>query len=94
MYSFEYDHLERLSDSRHNLNASPSNSLEEKDISYDLNSNMLTMTRVNESGEEDDFTYSYSGNQLTSSIYDSNRDELQKMHPEIGWEYHIDVYDK
>ena len=72
MYSFEYDHLERLSDSRHYLNASPSNSLEEKDISYDLNGNMLTMTRVDEFGEEDDFTYSYSGNQLTSSTYDSN----------------------
>lgn len=72
MYSFEYDHLERLSDSRHYLNASPSNTLEEKDISYDLNGNMLTMTRVDESGDEDDFTYSYSGNQPTSSIYDSN----------------------
>lgn len=72
MYSFEYDHLERLSDSRHYLNASPSNTLEEKGISYDLNGNMLTMTRVDESGDEDDFTYSYSGNQLTSSIYDSN----------------------
>ena len=72
MYSFEYDNLERLSDSRHYLNASPSNTLEEKGISYDLNGNMLTMTRVDESGDEDDFTYSYSGNQLTSSTYDSN----------------------
>ena len=72
MYSFEYDNLERLSDSRHYLNASPSNTLEEKGISYDLNGNMLTMKRVDESGDEDDFTYSYSGNQLTSSTYDSN----------------------
>ena len=52
--------------------ATLSNSLEEKDISYDLNGNMLTMTRVDESGEEDDLAYSYSGNQLTSSTYDSN----------------------
>ena len=72
MYSFGYDPLARLADSRHYLNASPSNTLEEKDISYDLNGNMLTMTRVDESGDEDDFTYSYSGNQLTSSTYDSN----------------------
>ena len=40
MYAFEYDHLDRLSDSRHYLNALLSNSLEEKDISYDLNGNM------------------------------------------------------
>lgn len=72
MYSFGYDPLARLADSRHYLNASPSNTLEEKDISYDLNGNMLTMTQVDESGDEDDLTYSYSGNQLTSSIYDSN----------------------
>ena len=72
MYSFEYDPLERLAESKHYLNATLSNSLEEKDISYDLNGNMLTMTRVDESGEEDDLAYSYSGNQLTSSTYDSN----------------------
>ena len=72
MYSFGYDPLARLADSRHYLNASPSNTLEEKDISYDLNGNMLTMTQVDESGDEDDLTYSYSGNQLTSSTYDSN----------------------
>ena len=72
MYSFEYDPLERLAESKHYLNATLSNSLEEKDISYDLNGNMLTMTRVDESGEEDDLAYSYSGNHLTSSTYDSN----------------------
>ena len=72
MYSFEYDPLERLANSRHYLNATLANNLEEKDISYDLNGNMLTMTRVDESGEEDDLAYSYSGNHLTSSTYDSN----------------------
>lgn len=72
MYSFEYDPLDRLADSRHYLNASPSNSFEEKNISYDLNGNILTMTRVGESGDENEVTYSYSGNQLTSSTYDSN----------------------
>ena len=72
MYLFEYDPLERLADSRHYLNATLTNNLEEKDISYDLNGNMLAMTQVDESGDEDDLTYSYSGNQLTSSTYDSN----------------------
>ena len=38
-YSFEYDPLERLANSRHYLNATLANNLEEKDI-YDLNSNM------------------------------------------------------
>ena len=72
MYSFEYDPLDRLADIRHYLNPSPSNSFEEKNISYDLNGNILTMTRVGESGDENEVTYSYSGNQLTSSIYDLN----------------------
>lgn len=72
MYSFEYDPLERLADSRHYLNATLTNNLEEKDISYDLNGNMLTMTRVDESGGEDDLTYSYSGNQLSGYSYDLN----------------------
>lgn len=38
-YSFEYDPLERLANSRHYLNATLANNLEEKDI-YDLNGNM------------------------------------------------------
>ena len=71
-YSFEYDPLERLANSRHYLNSTITNNLEEQDISYDLNGNMLTITRVDESGEEDDLAYSYSGNHLTSSTYDSN----------------------
>ena len=72
MYSFEYDPLERLADSRHYLNATLTNNQEEKDISYDLNVNMLTMTRVDESGDEDALTYSYSGNQLSGCSYDLN----------------------
>lgn len=39
-YSFEYDPLERLANSRHYLNATLANNLEEKDISYDPNGNM------------------------------------------------------
>ena len=95
MYSFEYDPLDRLADSRHYLNASPSNSFEEKNISYDLNGNILTMTRVGESGDENEVTYSYSGNQLTSSIYDLNGNITYDVTSGLTMEWnHLDLIKK
>ena len=95
MYSFEYDPLDRLADSRHYLNASPSNSFEEKNISYDLNGNILTMTRVGESGDENEVTYSYSGNQLTSSIYDLNGNITYNVTSGLTMEWnHLDLIKK
>lgn len=95
MYSFEYDPLDRLADIRHYLNASPSNSFEEKNISYDLNGNILTMTRVGESGDENEVTYSYSGNQLTSSIYDLNGNITYDVTSGLTMEWnHLDLIKK
>ena len=95
MYSFEYDPLDRLADSRHYLNASPSNSFEEKNISYDLNGNILTLTRVGESGDENEVTYSYSGNQLTSSIYDLNGNITYDVTSGLTMEWnHLDLIKK
>ena len=81
-YSFSYDALGRLTDSRRFIGASgsPTDSFSERDLSYDLNGNILTLNRFGESSllPEDALTFSYSGNRINSVSgspsfgYDSN----------------------
>ena len=81
-YSFSYDALGRLTDSRRFIgtSGSPTDSFSERDLSYDLNGNILTLNRFGESSPlmEDALTFSYSGNRINSVSgspsfgYDSN----------------------
>lgn len=66
-YIFDYDYLGRLETSAFHNNASQSNSFAETGISYDLNGNILTLTRYG-SGfiPLNILKYSYSGNRLLS----------------------------
>ena len=80
-YSFSYDAFGRLTDSRRFIGSgSPTDSFSERNLSYDLNGNILALNRFGESGSlpEDAMAFSYSGNRIRSVSgspsfgYDSN----------------------
>ncbi|MBR5907968.1 MAG: hypothetical protein IKZ50_06220 [Bacteroidales bacterium] len=69
-YAFDYDNVGRLIESNRFVgnDNSPLTSFTERNISYDRNGNILTMSRVggNELSALHDFNYSYDGDRLTS----------------------------
>lgn len=66
-YSFDYDVLSRIVDSRLFRNGNPVDALSESGISYDSNGNILSLTRTGEDGSAvNNLIYSYDGNRLTS----------------------------
>ncbi len=65
-YSYTYDKLSRLTAASHYENGTSSNNFSVSNLGYDLNGNIETLDRNNESGTKiDDLAYSYTGNQLT-----------------------------
>ena len=66
-YSLLYDDLSRITGSRLFRNGSLTEALSEKNISYDSNGNILSLTRTGEDGLTImDLSYGYDGNRLTS----------------------------
>ena len=66
-YSLSYDALSRITGSRLFRNGNPVDALSESGISYDSNGNLLSLTRIGESGSTiNDLAYTYDGNRLTS----------------------------
>ncbi len=66
-YSFDYDVLSRIVDSRLFRNGTPTEALSEKNIIYDSNGNILALKRTGEDGSiVNDLVYSYDGNRLAS----------------------------
>ncbi|WP_320052036.1 DUF6443 domain-containing protein [uncultured Acetobacteroides sp.] len=64
-YGYTYDALNRLTASDF-VGGSSGTSLEEKDITYDLNGNILTLNRTDAAGAATRYSYSYNGNQLAT----------------------------
>jgi RHS repeat-associated protein len=69
-YSFAYDPLSRLTDTRRFVGTSttPTNSFTERNLTYDKNGNILTLERYGTSATTavDDFAYEYEGNRLST----------------------------
>lgn len=100
IYGFKYDATNRLTNS--NLFRGsfflPTNRFTEKDIRYDRNGNIVSLSRF---GNEDttplhDFTYSYSGNQLVglsdsgteySYSYDANGNMIKDGRKALNFQY-------
>ncbi|MBO5193261.1 MAG: hypothetical protein J6B62_00030, partial [Bacteroidales bacterium] len=74
-YAFDYDELSRVLGARRYFNGVSSDSFTEKNISYDLNGNILSLQRLGDGRLTDDLKYTYSGNRL-ASIDDSGRTGL------------------
>ncbi len=72
IYAFDYDELSRVLGARRYFNGVANDSFTEKNISYDLNGNILSLQRVGDGRLIDDLKYTYSGNRL-ASIDDSGR---------------------
>ena len=89
--SYFYDNLNRLRDAKHYTGSlsNPDNNYTERDITYDRNGNILSMTRSQTSPQ--DITMTYIGNRLASYcdseqfIYDSNGNCC--FDPTTGLEY-------
>ena len=89
--SYFYDNLNRLRDAKHYTGSlsNPDNNYTERNITYDRNGNVLSMTRSQTSPQ--DITMTYSGNRLASYcdleqfIYDSNGNCC--FDPTTGLEY-------
>ncbi|MBQ6689470.1 MAG: RHS repeat protein, partial [Bacteroidales bacterium] len=75
-YSFDYDNLSRMTGSRLLRNNALTDAISEKNISYDSNGNILSLTRTGEDGSAvNDLSYHYDGNRLASL---SDRDVLSQ----------------
>ncbi len=71
MYVFKYDGINQLLEAIPYKNSGTSwvantNNYTERNISYDLNGNILSLERTANGSLVDNLVYSYSGNQLTS----------------------------
>ena len=71
-YSFEYDKLSRLVDADHYVGSTLTNSFVEKNITYDKNTNLLTLKRYNNGTLTDDLSFSYLGNHRVGYNCDLN----------------------
>lgn len=65
-YVFSYDGLSRLVDTRQYVDGRPNERFVEKDLSYDNNGNILSLTRLEDGDPSDAFQYVYSGNRLAA----------------------------
>ena len=83
-YAFSYDSLGRFTDSRRytlkNGSMSPDNYFCEKNLTYDLNGNLLTLQRFSSSALADNLTYAYEGN-LLKSLTESCSDSPGDIYP-------------
>ena len=64
-YGYSYDALNRLT-SADFVGGANANSSEEKGIAYDLNGNILSLTRTDANGTASSYSYAYNGNQLSA----------------------------
>ncbi|MCR8559924.1 RHS repeat-associated core domain-containing protein [Mucilaginibacter sp. BJC16-A38] len=82
-YGYRYDPLNRLTD------ASSSDNYNEKNISYDLMGNILTLKRSTGSASlTDDLAYVYSSTNQLQSINDATTSDIGLLHG--GWTYQYD----
>lgn len=65
-YSFAYDQLVRLKDTKQYIGDVSADRFVEKGLTYDSNGNILTLRRTRLGLSADSLAYSYTGNQLTS----------------------------
>ncbi|MCQ2164250.1 MAG: DUF6443 domain-containing protein [Bacteroidales bacterium] len=69
IYSYSYDGMKRLTDARHtgqNITLTESNINTERNITYDRDGNITSLTRYDESGTPLALSFSNTGNRLTS----------------------------
>ncbi len=97
-YSFYYDGLDRLCNTRHFIDGEETSDFREKDIRYDKNSNIRGLSRFYDS-TSDSLDYTYSGEQMTSLAineiqydykYDDNGNMLYDGRNGLDIEYNID----
>ncbi len=65
-YTFSYDSLYRLNETKQYISGNLNNQYVEKSIRYDENGNILTMQRTSGGTLVDNLSYTYTGNQLVS----------------------------
>ncbi|MCM1176912.1 MAG: RHS repeat-associated core domain-containing protein [Clostridium sp.] len=65
-YAYDYDELFRVLGARRYFNGSETDSFTEKEISYDLDGNILSLQRTGNGGMTNDLKYTYSGGMLSS----------------------------
>ncbi|MBQ7468678.1 MAG: hypothetical protein IJS75_07455 [Bacteroidales bacterium] len=75
VYTYSYDGLSRLTGAEHYslLGTTPDNTFTERQITYDKNGNILSMSRQNGTANSQSFTFTYSGgNHRNGYLYDAN----------------------
>lgn len=65
-YSFTYDDLSRLTDTKQYVNGAAADLFVERGLAYDRNGNIQSLQRTAEGAASDNLIYNYSGNQLLS----------------------------
>lgn len=88
-YSFEYDKLSRLVDADHYVGSTLTNSFVEKNITYDKNTNLLTLKRYNNGTLTDDLSFSYLGNHRVGYNCDLNGNITNDTDNDIELEYNF-----
>lgn len=67
-YAFTYDKLMHLADTKQYVNGARNDRFVEKNLKYDFNGNISTLTRINGNNPDDVFKYVYIGNQLITLV--------------------------
>ena len=91
-YTYNYDALSRLVDTDQYtpLGTSPENVFAEKNITYDLNGNILGMVRYNGSTTPCNISYSYmNGNHRNGYLYDASGNVTMELDENLSIDYNL-----
>ena len=81
--------MSRLVDADHYVGSTLTNSFVEKDITYDKNTNLLTLERYNNGVLTDDLSFSYLGNRRVGYNCDLNGNITNDTDNDIELEYNF-----
>lgn len=86
-YTFEYDNLSRLTDADHYVDGLLTNRFVEKGMTYDKNTNLLTIKRYGTSVQPHNMNFTYSGNQRNGFTYDGNGNITSDAELELSYNF-------
>ena len=86
-YVLSYDKASRLTGAQMLQGAATNNAYSEKDITYDRNGNLLSMTRYGATSVSQNITNTYTGNWINGNSYDSNGNVVFDNHSDLYLEW-------